>query len=370
MNQKLNSRSHYETAACWHGRNPFPLTPALSPRRGSRHDRLTQCRDHRIAGPTNDNSPSPRGEGWGEGERIVHTGVPLRFWGQFPRLGFIAGILWLVLVSTVAAFAQETTPPSNNPAADAAALILSNAMSQIGEFVAPIDMASNGVSQEEVSGQTNGYDTNAPAQGEGRSPGGPRESRRQWLLRQRAGAPGPDGDAQNGDRSSTNGAGFPDRGPVKPDYSAFKLITEKNIFDPNRVRRGPGFVRQQTKNFDSFALVGVMSYEKGTFAFFDGTSSDYKKALKLSDSIAGYKVTDINSSTVKLAAGTNRVELHVGMQMRREQDGDWVASTQAETYAASSSSVSGGASGSTPAVTAGGSDNDVLERLRKKREQE
>ena len=27
-------------------------------------------------------------------------------------------------------------------------------------------------------------------------------------------------------------------------------------------------------------LVGTMTYEKGTFAFFDGSSSEYRKALK------------------------------------------------------------------------------------------
>jgi hypothetical protein len=280
-----------------------------------------------------------------------------------------SSILVLAFVSAFSAFAQDTNPPGSNPTAEAAALILSNAMSQIGDFVAPSEMASNGVSQEEV-GQTNSFDTNAPVSGEGRSAGGPRESRRQWLFRQRAGAPGPEGDAQNGDRTSTNGAGFVDKGPVKPDYSAFKLITEKNIFDPNRVPHRPGVVRTKAPIADSFALVGVMSYEKGTFAFFDGSSSEFKKALKQSDSIAGYKVAEIDPNTVKLvAAGTNRIELHVGMQMRREQGGDWVASTQTEAYAADSS-TSGASSSGTQSVAAGGSNNDVLERLRKKREQE
>ena len=71
-----------------------------------------------------------------------------------------------------------------------------------------------------------------------------------------------------------------------------------------------------------------MSYEKGTFAFFDGTSSDYKKALKLTDSIAGYKVTNIAPNSVKLASGTNELELSVGAQLRREEDGPWLLASQ------------------------------------------
>ena len=62
-----------------------------------------------------------------------------------------------------------------------------------------------------------------------------------------------------------------------------------------------------------------MTYEKGTFAFFDGTSSEYKKALKLADAIAGYKVTNIAPNGVKLASGTNELDLSVGAQLRREE---------------------------------------------------
>src|SRR5579862_1681456 len=69
------------------------------------------------------------------------------------------------------------------------------------------------------------------------------------------------------------------------DYSAFQLIAERNIFDPNRAPRS---IRNTTqpKTTDSFTLVGTMSYEKGIFAFFDGNSSDYKKVLKPDESIA------------------------------------------------------------------------------------
>ena len=44
---------------------------------------------------------------------------------------------------------------------------------------------------------------------------------------------------------------------------------------------------------DFFVLVGTMSYEKGFFAFFDGSHSDYKRVLKREETIAGFKVAAI-----------------------------------------------------------------------------
>ena len=153
----------------------------------------------------------------------------------------------------------------------------------------------------------------------------------------------------------------------KADFASFRIIADRNIFDPNRpggTRRVESTPRQKTP--DSFTLVGIISYEKGTFAFFDGTSSDYKKALKCADTIAGYKVASIAADTVKLAAGTNQVELRVGMQMRREEDGQWQPGSRPETYAASSNSSA--AAHSDPASTT--EENEVLKRLRLKKEQE
>ena len=99
-------------------------------------------------------------------------------------------------------------------------------------------------------------------------------------------------------------------------------------------------MRQAPKSVDSLTLVGIMSYEKGTFAFFDGTSSDYKKALKLNDVIAGHKVTNITPNSVKLADGTNELELTVGMQLRREEDGPWSLAGGPGSYATAPTSSS------------------------------
>ncbi len=125
----------------------------------------------------------------------------------------------------------------------------------------------------------------------------------------------------------------PTNEPGRPDYSAFNLITDRNIFNQRRSGRQARGSRRETRNSargDYFALAGTMSYEKGTFAFFEGTSSEYKKVLKPAETIAGYTVTAITPAYVKLASSSNEVELPVGMQLRREESGDWHLSERAE----------------------------------------
>jgi hypothetical protein len=163
-------------------------------------------------------------------------------------------------------------------------------------------------------------------------------------------------------------------GPASLDYAAFRIIVERNIFDPNRYPARPagGPVRPPAR-VDSLSLVGTMSYDKGTFAFFDGTSSDYKKALKRTDVIAGYKVTNITSSSVTLAAGTNELKLAVGMQLRREEEGPWRLSGGSGSYAATptSTSTSTNAVGATnPDSTSGAAESEIIKRLMQKRQQE
>jgi len=120
--------------------------------------------------------------------------------------------------------------------------------------------------------------------------------------------------------------------PSGSDFSSFSLITTRNIFNPRRSARYTPARNENRRvsRVESFALVGTMSYGKGPFAFFDGNSSDYRKALKPDDSIAGYKITDIGPSSVKLKSSTNEVELVVGNQLSREEGGDWHPSARQE----------------------------------------
>jgi hypothetical protein len=204
-----------------------------------------------------------------------------------------------------------------------------------------------------------------------------RRSRGRRSPRSRSGQPGGSGSSseysQGGDRSQTNATTGTNGSLARLDYTAFKVIVDGNIFDPNRISRRPGDrgPRPVPKSVASLTLVGTMTYEKGTFAFFDGTSSDYKKALKLNDVIAGYKVTNIAPNAVQLAAGTNAVDLRVGMQLRREEDGPWLLAGQSGSYAATPASTSTNAVASTGEDAAASSaESDIIKKLMQRRGQE
>jgi hypothetical protein len=148
-------------------------------------------------------------------------------------------------------------------------------------------------------GSTNGpADTGDEARGSGGAQGwngrrDSRESRRRRFELERQRARSAQGNAGPGSGSATNAL-------LNLDYAAFKIINTLNIFDPNRKPSGPS-VRTETPS-EYFGLVGTMTYEKGTFAFFSGSGSKYEKVLKVSDSIAGYKIANIDSDSVKLIA--------------------------------------------------------------------
>lgn len=138
------------------------------------------------------------------------------------------------------------------------------------------------------------------------------------------------------------------------DFASFQIIGQRNIFDPNRVphRRSAS---SAARVVDSFSFVGTMSYAKGTFAFFDGTSPDFRKVLERNGGIADFKVTAINPKSVTLVAGTNETVLPLGTQMRRDDDGHWVVSTESASYASTGIAVTPGAGHRSSGRAGGGS---------------
>ncbi len=181
--------------------------------------------------------------------------------------------------------------------------------------------------------------------------------------------------------------------PPSTDYSFFKIIADRNIFNPNRrphvveTFRPPPSVARVEPAVDLLSLVGTMIYEKGTFAFFDGSSADYKKVLKLNGEVAGFKVAAIRPNSVILSSGGKKMELKVGMQLNREPDSGWhivdvpvmplSALTNAPVSFSSNAPIgviaapaasSPGAPASAPASNV--DQSDILKRLMQQRERE
>jgi hypothetical protein len=177
--------------------------------------------------------------------------------------------------------------------------------------------------------------------------------------------------------------------PGDTSYSQFsQFIANRNIFDPARYPRNTTrprpiiSVRQRvrTAGAPQFTFVGAMSYSKGLFGFFDGSSYEYQKVLAVGGSIAGYTVTEVTTSLVKLLGPDKKeVVLNLGDQIRQE-GGAWEvirqaalpgATTTTETLGGGGSSESAApAAESAPAPSSAVQGNERLQELMKKRAQE
>ena len=165
--------------------------------------------------------------------------------------------------------------------------------------------------------------------------------------------------------------------PSRPDFQEFRIISERNSFNPNRSQR-----RERTRSereperrtrTESVALLGTMNYDKGWFAFFDGSRSEYRKALQPGDAIAGYTVGEIAPNHVKLqSTNSPPIQLRVGTQMRKQDEGEWEVRERDRVETASAPPPTASPSGDTNAATASSplDDNEVIRRLMQKREQE
>jgi len=189
-------------------------------------------------------------------------------------------------------------------------------------------------------------------------------------------------------------AAQPEKSSPGMDYESFRIVTERNIFDPNRSGRsgrGSHSRKGSSKRVpgEFFALLGTLSYEKGSFAFFDGSSSQYRSVLETSNNIAGYTIAAITASHVRLELTNGQaIELPVGMQMNKQDQGDWTLVARAEPTASSgrlsASADKPGADGPEAPVASeeepekvektapslSGAADGVLKRLMQKREQE
>jgi hypothetical protein len=161
------------------------------------------------------------------------------------------------------------------------------------------------------------------------------------------------------------------------DESAFRLIAERNIFNANRSGGPVRLATRRPSRIESFTLVGTLAYEKGVFAFFEGSSSEFTKVLKADSVIAGYKLVDIYPNSVKLEADGKQTELLIGSQMRREDAGTWQfaqggGSAAGENGAAPGRSETAGPDGKPPATAAASSteQSEILKRLMERREKE
>lgn len=156
-------------------------------------------------------------------------------------------------------------------------------------------------------------------------------------------------------------------------FESFRIISERNIFNQNRSprsSRSEGTRSRPAPVVQLLSLVGTMSFEKGTFAFFDGTRSEYRKPLKTGEKIAGYEIKEIQPNSVKIANETNQVVLKVGQQLRREDDAEWQISDSREAVVTNAAEQTSGIENSSSSAGTSASEDEALKRLMEKRAKE
>lgn len=114
---------------------------------------------------------------------------------------------------------------------------------------------------------------------------------------------------------------------IEDGFKPFAVITERNVFNANRSlppqAPAPKPKAPPAPKVEAFALLGTMSSERGSVAFFDGTSTTYRKAVETGDKLGTYTVASIEHDRVTLTADEREMCLPIKMQFRREDQGEW-----------------------------------------------
>jgi hypothetical protein len=126
-------------------------------------------------------------------------------------------------------------------------------------------------------------------------------------------------------------------------YESFQLVNERNIFDANRAGSGARLgssrsnSRSRSVQMESFNLVGTLVNDGKATAFFDGTDSSFRKAIAAGSRISAFQLVEVHPAGVRLAEGTNLIDLKVGAGFTREDRGPWRTTGVGTKYASSTS---------------------------------
>lgn len=152
--------------------------------------------------------------------------------------------------------------------------------------------------------------------------------------------------------------------PTGPDFNSFRIILERNIFNPNRIGRTRGGGDEVQARTDQLALVGTLQSDQGDLALFDGSESAFRKSLRAGQTVAGYTVKGVTATSVQLEKDGKLLQLKVGQQLTRETGGDWIASTRELPRAEEPRS------GPAPVTTVPNDASEVLRRLMEARQKQ
>jgi hypothetical protein len=106
-------------------------------------------------------------------------------------------------------------------------------------------------------------------------------------------------------------------------FDNFRLVSDRNIFNPNRSGRRERTNEDQPPRVDVISVVGTMESDRGLRAFFDGSEASYRRAVRVGESVDQFKVTQISPNVVALEREGKSLSVRVGQQLRRAEGADW-----------------------------------------------
>lgn len=122
--------------------------------------------------------------------------------------------------------------------------------------------------------------------------------------------------------NSTKSGATPEASRDPSSYDAFRLVADRNIFNPNRTRaRGP---EEAPPKVDTIALVGIVHDEGKIVAVFDSPDESFRKALQVGEKIADFSVTKIADDHIELSGKDDKsFTFRMSQQLRRVEGGEW-----------------------------------------------
>ena len=106
-------------------------------------------------------------------------------------------------------------------------------------------------------------------------------------------------------------------------FDNFRVVSDRNIFNPNRSGRRERTSEEAPPRVDVISVVGTMESDRGLRAFFDGSDSSYRRAVRVGESVDKFKVTKISPNVVELERDGKSLSVQVGQQLRRPEGSDW-----------------------------------------------
>ncbi|MBN1903326.1 hypothetical protein JW926_18550 [Candidatus Sumerlaeota bacterium] len=151
-------------------------------------------------------------------------------------------------------------------------------------------------------------------------------------------------------------------------FEEFRIIWERNIFDPSR-REPQREVRtprkEETKPEEHIRLLGALLNGKDANVFFEGSSSSYNGEWKRGDVIAGFRISQVQTNGVVLEKKDQKIDLPVGSVIIRTEGDAWRIGDSSESFATIPEKEK-----SSNAISKDAGTNDILKRLMERRRQE